>query len=503
MTALSEGETELKAVFVLLLASLLYYFSYPEVDPDLWGHLFFGKEIAQSNLISRTNLYSYTAAGHDWINHEWLAEVVFYGVYRFLGSPGLILLKLVFGCGVVWLLDRSLRRAGYSFRVRGISLVWTMAILSPGFNVRPQIFTYFLFAAVLCLFYLYEASARKAIYWAPVLMAVWVNLHGGFVAGIGALGVFVLFRAGAELSRGDTVRSVMVNLGIPLLLATIFLLINPYGLRLLDFIARDLLFKRPITEWETIWPLDFSFLEFKLALLGFVFTALWTGSWRRWDFILGALAAAFALRHQRHIPFFAIAAAPFLAAGLERGFRLLKTERSQWLLAVAILGVATYQIAAIGGVHLQNRFQLTVSPQEYPTQAADFLRRNGARGNLAVPFDWGEYFIWHLYPGVRVSVDGRYTTAYPLKVIDDNFEWMRGGKNWKRLLDSYPTEIVITNRYHPVTALMREDPEWVYIYSDPVAFIFVRNIPSQQSLLSKFRERRLLPPEPPRIYFPG
>jgi len=68
-----------------------------------------------------------------------------------------------------------------------------------------------------------------------------------------------------------------------------------------------------------------------------------------------------------------------------------------------------------------------VHPLEYPTQAADFIRRNRIRGNTAVPFDWGEYFIWKLYPKVRVSIDGRFTTAYPSEVIHDDWEWMEGG----------------------------------------------------------------------------
>jgi len=90
-----------------------------------------------------------------------------------------------------------------------------------------------------------------------------------------------------------------------------------------------------------------------------------------------------------------------------------------------------------------------------------------------------------------------------MEVIEDSWEWMKGGTRWRRYLERYPVEIAITKRYHPVTALLRKDPEWVYIYSDTVAFIFVRKTSSQQQLLDKFREKRLLPPQPPPIYFPG
>jgi hypothetical protein len=218
---------------------------------------------------------------------------------------------------------------------------------------------------------------------------------------------------------------------------------------------------------------------------------------------LTVLAAFFALRHQRHIPLFAIVAAPLLADGIQIVSRWIERGAREWILTAAILVVAIYQIFWVSRVHLQHRFQLVVSPQEYPLQAADFLRRNGIQGNLAVPFDWGEYLIWKLYPGIRVSIDGRYTTAYPMEVIQDNWEWIGGGRGWRRLLEGHPTEIAITKRHHPVTALLRKDPEWVYIYSDPIAFIFVRKTPSQEHLLDKFRARQLLHPQPPPVYFPG
>ncbi len=478
---------------ILVLSSLWYFFSYPEVDPDLWGHLFFGREILQTGSLPEKNLYSYTAPEHPWINHEWLAEVVFYGVFYLLSSSGLILLKLALAAGLVWILDLILRERISSPYARVLVLVWAMAILSPGFNVRPQIFTYFLLAVLLFLCHRAQEKASRMLYGAVPLMILWANLHGGFVAGLGALGLFSIW----AVVRGN--RGVI----IPAALAFASVLLNPYGLRLLSFLAEDLLLHRPITEWQPLSLADLSFWEFKLALVAVVAGSLWGGFWRRWDFILVLLAGWFALRHQRHAPLFAVVAAPFVANGICGVISWIEERVRGGLLACAILLVSLYQFASIGRVHWQHRLQLVVSPFDYPTQAAEFLQRNAIGGNLAVPFDWGEYLIWKLYPQVRVSIDGRYTTAYPMDTIEDNFEWMRGGKNWRRLLDIYPTDVAVTNRYHPVTTLMRKDPEWVYIYSDPVAFVFVRKALRQSPLVEKFRAGKLLPPASPSIYFPG
>jgi hypothetical protein len=486
-----------------LLSSFFYFFSYPGVDNDLWGHLFFGREILQGGRLPTHNLYSYTAPDHTWINHEWLAEIIFYWFFHIFGSPGLILLKLAVGGGVIWVLNLIIKKEIVSLFARVITLVWAMAILSPGFNVRPQIFTYILFATILFLFYRFERGSKNIIYWTPFLMVLWVNLHGGFVAGLGALALFSLWIAIRGLRNGDAIKQSLTHVFIPAMLALPALALNPYGVDLLSFLAGDLLLDRPIAEWNPIPLLDFSFLEFKLAVLFVLLFSLRRDSWRRWDFALTILAAVFAFRHQRHIPLLAIAAVPFLAVGVERIYLWIQGRAREWLLAVLLLAVIFYQVIWTSRIHFEHRFQIVVNPLEYPTQAADFIQRNGIRGNMAVPFDWGEYLIWKLYPDIRVSIDGRYSTAYPMKVIREHWDWMEGKKAWRALLEHYPTDIAITNRRHPVTSLLRKDPEWVYIYSDPIAFIFVRKTPSQQELLAKFKEKQLLSPQPPPIYFPG
>ena len=490
------------ALIALLLSSLFYFFSYPGVDNDLWGHLFFGREILQNGKLPLQNLYSYTAPDHPWINHEWLAEVIFYTTFSFFGSPGLILLKLIIGAMIVWILDRVIReRVRFPF-ARVLTLVWTMAILSPGFNIRPQLFTYFLFTAFLFLFHRYENGKRTVLYWAPLLMLPWVNIHGGFVAGLGAFWLFSFWTVVRRIWDQETT-GLFTQVLTPLLIAGIVLVFNPYGLDLLSFLARDLLLNRPITEWQPIPILDLSFPAFKLVVLLVALFSLRSGSLRRWDFILIVVTAILAFRYQRHTPLFAIAAAPFLAEAVQELVGKLKDGKWEWVLVSCIITIALYQFYWISKIHLQHRFQLIVSPREYPTQAVDFLQRNGIRGNLAVPFTWGEYFIWKLYPEIRVSIDGRYTTAYPTEVIQEHWTWMEGKKGWRKLLERYPAEIAITNRYHPVTALLRKDPEWLYIYSDPVAFIFIKKTLGQNPLLERFKEKKLLTPQPPRIYFPG
>jgi len=74
---------------LLLGSSVLYFFSTNEADNDLWGHLFFGRLILTARAVPSVDPYAYTTAGHPWINHEWLSQVLLAAVYQFAGSPGL------------------------------------------------------------------------------------------------------------------------------------------------------------------------------------------------------------------------------------------------------------------------------------------------------------------------------------------------------------------------------------------------------------------------------
>ncbi len=47
-------------------------------------------------------------------------------------------------------------------------------------------------------------------------------------------------------------------------------------------------------------------------------------------------------------------------------------------------------------------------------------------GRLVVPFDWGEYAIWHFGPRLKVSTDGRRETVYSEARIKEQFALAQG-----------------------------------------------------------------------------
>jgi hypothetical protein len=302
------------------------------------------------------------------------------------------------------------------------------------------------------------------------------------------------------------------RLWIWLLATSLATLVNPYGYRLLVFLYQTLSLPRAITEWASVELWSLSDLRFKLMAL--LFLAMLITHIRRvekWESaaITAILFAAF--RHQRHTPFFAMASAPFLVHWLSETGEPLKKRLPQIKLspgAVVSMAAAFFVLAAYqlyNGVYpyLAGEGQIIVSPGKYPIGAVRFLKSNGAEGNIMLPFTWGEYAIWHLYPDCKVSIDGRFRTVYPESVIRDHFIHKDDAAGWKRLMSKYPADIILARQSRFFHDLIGSTKEWIYAYSDRTAIVFLRNNRRNANIINRLQDgtiNRIKEPLSP--YFP-
>ncbi len=111
----------------------------------------------------------------------------------------------------------------------------------------------------------------------------------------------------------------------------------------------------------------------------------------------------------------------------------------------------------------------------FPARAVVLLKRSGFRGNVAVPFDWGEYVIWHLGPEVKVSNDGRRETVYSDANYRQSRDFDRGTGIWDALLKAAPaTDLVLAPNGSPTANLLSRTPGWLPLYQDTFCLIFAR-----------------------------
>ena len=459
---------------LLLASSAVYFFSINEADNDLWGHVFAGRAILSTWTLPRVDAYSYTAAGLPWVNHEWLAQVVLAMAYGAVGSAGLLLLKLVVGACTVALICTSLRARTGRPHVWGFVGLLTIAVVARGFAIRPQIFSYGAVAVTLALIDAYLRGRRGVVWWAPPLFLVWANLHGGFILGLAILGGFAVSELVTSAGRSFQPLTAWAA-------STVAAVVNPYGPRLHAYVWTELSRAHPITEWQAAAPGDVGQLVFFGMLALFVGTLPFARGWRRhgWQVLIALGLGVFAVRHQRHTPVFALSAAAPLATQLDTLTSWLRQRASfalgrgaRTILNCAFGGLALLQLAAVGWRWQRAGLEIVFDAAEYPTAAVRVLQGAGARANLAVPLDWGAYVLWHLSPCIKVSLDGRFATVFPERVVEDNFAFFNGAAGWRRLLDQYPTEaaLVPANSPCPIGTL----PGWALVVDSRVARLYVR-----------------------------
>jgi hypothetical protein len=402
--------TDGKARLILAAAALLVIFSLlarTAADADLWGHLTFGRDILASGRVHQRDTYSFTS-DRPWINHEWLAEALMAGAYQAGGIRGLVGLKVALvwlaGLFVVW----SWREWRLSEPWRdGLLFLVALGVWPLVATIRPQVFSAALFAALLFALGRVRAGARGWLAGVPAVMALWVNVHGGWVVGAGAIGAFT------TAAMVDPAFDSRRRLGTAAMAAAsaAACLANPYGVGMLAFLAGTVRPDRAdVLEWQPVTALPPVALALWLIPAALTVIGLWRGrrSVPLWGLLVVLGLALGSLRVARLVGFFAVAAGMLVApdvAGVRRraGDAGPTALRGYGLVAAAAAFAA---VALVGG-----RISMD-APWTPEPGAAAFVAGHALRGRMLTWFDYGEYAIWHFAPSVTVSMDGRRETVY-------------------------------------------------------------------------------------------
>src|SRR5512137_29738 len=322
--------TETPATWVL---ACLGFFQVSSLDT--WFHLKEGELYVTTGSLPGQDPFAFTTDGRAWIKYSWLADVLFYLVYAVGGFPGLVLLRLGVLFAIALLLYRLLRRCNLN-PVAAVLLVF-VASLAIRFRlfIRPELFAFVLLLGTLAVLLQLQASSPWMAYALLPLFVLWVNIHGSYVFGLGlpALVLFANLLPMAWVAPGwgrlrlDPVRRRHLALAVTGLPVAGFL--NPQGAGLLLFPFRQNRMVRltAFPEWMEAWRypgVDPVWWE-PVVILGLVILAFGAVAWllfawgRRLDPVgLGVVVTmgAYAVFRNRAIPYFVLAALPFLALAL-------------------------------------------------------------------------------------------------------------------------------------------------------------------------------------------
>ncbi len=496
----------LLAVATIALSSLTVF--------DFWWYLASGQRILETRAVPATDPFSYTAEGRPWINHMWATQVLFTLLWERWGRFALIGLKTVTVVATFGVILATMRARGvHPLLASGVTLLaaWAGAEF---WHARPQTFTY-LFVAVL-IWLLRPGWERRPVTLlvVPALVVPWVNLHAGFVMaflviGIAGLGTALpLLVDPARRSAGWRVVGLTAVLGVTAAAAS---LLNPFGARAILFpleVVRSVPFMTSTIEW---FPPNFhhaSFRPLELMLL-LLFPAFAWGRARlsAADVGLVLVFANLGLTSVRHVPLFAVVAAPPLAAAL--GAAIAEWRPVDWarirqavrrrlpslapaltapgmpVVAGAVLLLTAVSAHWVGIVQVPtNPLRLDLEESRYPERTMAFIRENRLPHQLFSVYAWGGYELWRLYPEYRMFMDGR-THVYGPDVLREFLDVVNVSPRWQVVLDKWQVQTILALRASPLSETLLAQGGWRLVFTEREAAVFVRETDANRPLLAR------------------
>ncbi|HUR83612.1 MAG TPA: hypothetical protein VM733_22840 [Thermoanaerobaculia bacterium] len=400
---------------------------------DFFWQLATGRWIVEHRALPLTDPFALASDRVEWIDGEWLYEVVLYAAHQAVGLSGLSFVRGALIAAIFTLAFVFARRNGdehSALLATAFGLAGAIQLL----DLRPSVV-----AALLVVLML---GART--WWAKTLITiVWINVHP------------------------SALLAPIVGKNPLLALA---LLVNPHGykailepLRLASFVTGGTFVN---AEWVPSTPAQFPLLYLAIAGAAALHAIRKERDWFRMALL--ALFALLAIRGVRNQPLF-FAAMPLLVP-----LPPLRSVAGYVTAAIAVI------IAAVSVDHRPG-----VPPERFPIKAVQALQ--GTTGNIYNPDQFGGYLIWTFYPQRRVLTDGRnelYRTFIP--------EWQAAREDqrkWRALLKKYDIAIAVEEYRPPLrvtdarTGQVREMPahlaywpksEWTMIARDEAAMVFAR-----------------------------
>ncbi len=495
-------------------------------DGDTGWHIRTGDYILEHHAVPRKDIFTFTRPNEPWFAWEWLSEVLFARTHQAWGLKGVALLAGVVLCGTATILFCHMLWSGGNLFFSLVAAVLANGASSVHFLARPHVFTFLLLALSMWLLARDRRRPDRAIWLLAPATAIWVNLHGGFLALIACLG---LTAAGYGLqwlfSRGSGDLFFLRRYSLLTGACSLATLVNPYGYRLhmhlVEYLRSSFVmdavqeFQSPSFRGERMF--QFEVLLFTgLAMAGVLLTKK-----RFVETLLILFWAQASLASVRHVPIFAIVAAPILIGQLTEFWNDWARYKPRKSIAGIIrdLGsefAAKSLRATIWAPVIVLAFAMSMSsssakddtwPDDFPKAifpvalfnqySARLCPVTGPMPRIFTSDQWGDYLTYRFYPRIRVFIDGR-SDLFGAALGKEYVKLSGGNYEWEQLLERYGIEIAIVPVGWPLAELLKRSPSWRLVKDDGLGILFEHRTPVlMESLVSAERStsitRYLLP----------
>lgn len=472
-------------------------------DGDIGHHLKSGEWMVAHGRILDKDIFSHTARGNRWLNHSWMAEIFLYFIYFLGGINGLSFFKIL----ILVLSYAIVLRTAYSIIPEKtwenesiIAILFIMAVLnaSPRFLVRPLIFTYLGFALSIYVYFKSRDNIRY-IFYIPLILLFWANLHAEFILGLIIMVCLWLYITFLFIKR-KVLDGIYSSINTALFLSLGAILITPYGIRLFTHpvsLTTSDLFMTRISEW--LPPTHFIFRNenfikifyyfFGIGLLSFMLNFKKKDTPSLIFFIVFGLMSFSAIRF---MPYFTMLGIPILSENLIHFkdrivLRVGRLQAKSILEKIAIIGIIVWSMFLIERRTHYSEFGIGLAERVcYPLRAGRFMEEANIRGNIFNMVDFGGYLIWY-YPDRPVFVDGRLD-VYGEKIYKDFLS------PTEQTFERYNINCIFLSFRHPVTrGLLYRNDNWPLVYWDDTALIYLKKSKKNMNLINKYGYKYIHP----------
>ncbi len=470
-------------------------------DAGIGWHIRNGERIVQSHSIPNTDSFSATRSGQKWYAWEWLYDAGIAEVHAQSGLNGVVFFTAFVIALTFTLALKVAVKNGSSLPIAILLLALSISSSTIHFLARPHVLSW-LFGVI--WFAVLNESAdekhRPRIYWLPISMVIWVNLHGGFLVGLVIVSIYWV-EAFVDRSKNRDAADRWKLLTKITALSFLATLANPRGIFLYVHIVRYLSDGFLMSHIQEFQSPNFHGLAQKcfavLLLVAMAALAVNDQKIRTAHWMLILFAVYSGLYSSRNLPvsslLLVLIIAPIISSEVADagqrsqmipslrkilvrfdGYASTVTAMESrfrghlWPIVGSIIGL----VICLNGGALGHRQILNAhfSEKRFPVQAVDSMSTMESREPIFAPDYWGGYLIYRLYPERKAFVDDRHDFYGP-DFFKQYLTTVHVEPGWDDLLTQLQAHWVLVPDGSPLANILKEDKRWTIVHEDETAVL--------------------------------
>jgi hypothetical protein len=494
-------------------------------DAGIGWHIRTGQLILATHAIPRVDPFSSATSsittGQPWFAWEWLYDVLVGWLESAAGLNAVVLFTALIIAGTFSWTFRLLLRRGTNILLALVLVLLAESAAMIHVLARPHVLSWLFTVAWFWILESSETSCAhsdssgtsvikdrqaRLVWLLPLLMVVWVNVHGGFLVGFVLLGIYWFSAVWCwfELKEDrfdDVLQKISAGRRVRVLTLTAILssaatLVNPYGLQLHIHIYRYLSNRFLMDHIDEFQSPNFHYVAQKCFAALLLLTLVGLATKRREAGARRGLVVLFAvysgLYASRNLPvsslLLVLVIGPWLSDAMERlaerrrgrastdflrRMESIELSLRGHLLPMAAVVLTCWIAAHNGKLGATPLMDAHFDAKRFPVAAVSYLEKQNVQGPLVSPDSWGGYLIYRLYPRVRMVVDDRHD-FYGEEFIKSYLKMLHVEPGWQDFLEQHQAQCVLVPRDSALANILLETGGWKPIYSDDVAAVFVR-----------------------------